>query len=165
MRYWVRHGLPALPGPICYGWLDVPLAAAPDITAQALHSAIPPSLPVFSSPLQRCQQLAQQLQDQPIIWNDLREVHFGDWEGKLWDDIPRDLLDAWAQAPYEFQFPNGEAVSQFLARVGAVINTLPEACIVVTHAGVIRAALHHCNGLALPEAFATPIPYGSYLEF
>ncbi|WLD58901.1 histidine phosphatase family protein [Salinispirillum sp. LH 10-3-1] len=165
MRYWVRHDQPALPGPICYGWLDVPLAVAPDITAQALRSVIPSALPVFSSPLQRCRLLAEHLQEQPTILDDLREVHFGDWEGELWDDIPRDLLDAWAQTPYEFQFPNGEAVPQFLARVGAVIDTLPEACIVVTHAGVIRAALHHRKGLALQEAFATPIPFGSYLKF
>lgn len=165
MRYWVRHDQPELTRHICYGWLDVPLAVRPEDTAHALRPTLPTGLPVFTSPLQRCRLLAEQLHEQPIVLDDLREVHFGDWEGQEWDNIPRDLLDRWASNPYGFEFPNGESVPGFIARIARAIESLPEPCIVVTHAGVIRAARHHCSKLDLPEAFATAVPYGHHLQF
>ena len=54
------------------------------------------------SPLQRCEQLAHYLLAlRPDLASNpdprLREMDFGDWEGRPWADIARGEIDAWTQ--------------------------------------------------------------------
>ncbi|MEX1057105.1 MAG: histidine phosphatase family protein [Natronospirillum sp.] len=161
MRYWLRHDQPLAAQGRCYGWTDLALAVQPQVTLANLEETLPIPLPVFTSPLQRCRRLAEHLHVEPISLLDLREVNFGRWETQRWDDIPVSELDAWAATPYEFQFPEGESVPDFIRRVSNVMQRLPEHCIVVSHGGVIRVARHLSTGLSLSEAFATPVAFGS----
>ncbi|RAU19862.1 phosphoglycerate mutase [Nitrincola tibetensis] len=167
MRYWIRHDRPLLSSHLCYGWLDVPLAVPVQETLAELPN-LPIHLPIYTSSLQRCRLLAEALAEgkQSIHCLDaLREIHFGQWEGIEWNKISRAELDAWAEQPYAYSFPEGESIPAFLVRVQTLLDELPSEAIVVTHAGVIRAALHFVKQIPLEEAFATPVGYGLCLEF
>jgi len=178
MRYWIRHDRPQLPDHICYGWLDLPLAVPVQQTVQTLPD-LPQGLPIFSSPLQRCHLLAEalvnvlteglteELADGVVIGclPSLQEVHFGRWEGVRWDDIPREELDAWAADPFGYEFPQGESVPAFIERVRQALTELPEEAIVITHAGVIRAALHLTQSISLADAFQRRVDFAECLKF
>ncbi len=87
---------------------------------------------------------------------DLREIDFGRWEGRTFEEIqqsdPQAVSD-WATRPAEFAFPGGEAVRDFVARVGRAADRLAadpaEAVLAVTHGGVVRVAICHLLGLAV----------------
>jgi alpha-ribazole phosphatase len=97
---------------------------------------------VWSSPLQRCRQLAEQLHPLPLVDDRLVEMNFGDWEGRPWDDIPRNELDAWAADIAGYAPQGGESPVALQRRALDFVAGLavPEA-VIVTHAGVIRMLL------------------------
>lgn len=146
----IRHPRPQVDDGVCYGRLDVP---ACDVAAVAtsLRPALPAGLPVLSSPLRRCRELAERLHPAPRFDDGLMEMHFGDWEGRRWDEIGAAALDAWAADLLHHVPPGGESVAMLQARVVATLDALAgeglSACIVVTHAGVMRAAVGHARGL------------------
>jgi alpha-ribazole phosphatase len=149
MTLWlVRHAQPLVAAGICYGQLDLKADTNATLTcAQALANALPPDIAVVTSPLQRCEQLAQVLlaaRPDLTIKKDarLQEMNFGAWEGQPWATIARAELDAWT-ADFAAYRPggSGESVSQFMARVASAFDEQPGAkdTLWVTHAGVMRA--------------------------
>ncbi|AXS78699.1 alpha-ribazole phosphatase family protein [Dechloromonas sp. HYN0024] len=143
----IRHPKPMIEAGICYGRSDLP-AAIESADLARLRTELPPGLPVWSSPLQRCRVLSDQLHAQPIIDDRLAEMNFGHWEGRPWDEIPRSQLDAWAADIANYAPPGGESPTALQQRALAFVAglTVPEA-VMVTHAGVIRMLLAHWLGL------------------
>jgi alpha-ribazole phosphatase len=123
---------------------------------------LPAVLPVWTSPLIRCRALAERLHPQPIIDDRLAEMHFGDWEGRRWDDIPRGELDAWAADVAGYAPPGGESPRELQRRALDFVASLdvPEA-VIVTHAGVIRTLLAHWQGLPPERWTELNFAYGS----
>lgn len=159
----IRHSRPLVAADICYGQLDLPAVDIAD-TAATLIAQLPPALPVVSSPLQRCRLLAEALHPSPRIEANLMEMHFGEWEGKSWDEIGREAIDAWCTDLLHHAPPGGESAATLQARTVACLNRLAAeglpACVVVTHAGVMRAAIGHARKLD-PVAWAQwSINYG-----
>ena len=150
MQLWlVRHAQPQVAPGVCYGALDVsadPLATQQ--AAQNLGDALPRSLQVISSPLQRCERLTHVLQGlRPDLTYKtdarLAEMNFGAWEGQPWDAIVRSELDAWTDDFAHWRCGGGENVQDFMARVAAVWDAScadKQPTVWITHAGVIRAA-------------------------
>lgn len=159
----IRHSRPDIEPGRCYGQLDIP-AFDIEATAQALARTLPAGLPVITSPLQRCRLLAEALHPSPRLDARLMEIHFGAWEGRSWDEIDRAALDRWAAALLDHAPPGGESARQMQARAIACLDALANegltACIVVTHAGVIRAASGHARALPTGEWAQLPIAYG-----
>ncbi len=111
----------------------------------------------FCSPMKRCQDMLEALKPTHpgFTLEDLKEIDFGDWEGKTFDDIAASwpqLVDQWAGFAPGFRFPEGDAPSAFFNRVGIVVEQLlrdeAENLLVITHGGVIRFML--CRLLGLP---------------
>jgi len=79
----------------------------------------------------------------------LREISFGDWEGRSWNEIEAiapEQAALWLRDYPHRPAPGGEPLAQFQARVEseleAILNESSEQCLaVVTHAGVIRVAI------------------------
>ncbi len=168
----IRHAQPLVAQGICYGATDVPAdGIATQTAAAALAQALPSGTRVVSSPLQRCEQLMQALQPlRPDLTYQrdarLKEMDFGNWEGRHWDAIDRAELDAWTA---EFETwrcgSTGECVQDVMHRVAAVWdetvdpaeNTARDAegtasspappTAWITHAGVIRAAMLIAQGV------------------
>lgn len=153
MHLWlIRHFEPdVLPG-VCYGQTDLGLkesAADRAHKVAALRTQVPPDAPVFSSPLRRCAEIAASLSTNVVIDDRLRELHFGDWEMRSWDEIGAAGLDAWANDLAGFRPPAGETGYEVQRRALHWLQEMAgqhKAAIVVTHAGVMRAlqAHHQC---------------------
>jgi alpha-ribazole phosphatase len=167
----VRHPAPLAATGLCYGQLEVevePLTAvrAAESVRQQIPSAVLESSTVYSSPSFRCLDLAQGLAapHAPRIDGDLLEMSFGTWQGRRWDDIPREEIDAWAADLWNHRPGGGESAQMVAARwerwLTRIRQDSPRCCIVVTHAGVIRVALAHgeaseATGLNTPVAFGS----------
>ncbi len=157
----IRHPKPRIASGICYGRLDLLAENSADV-AEKLRLDLPAGLPLWSSPLLRCRELAECLHPQPMFDERLAEMNFGDWEGQAWDDIPRAQLDAWAADVAGYTPPGGESPLSLQRRALDFIADLsvPEA-VIVTHAGVIRTLLAHWQGLP-PERWTELVfAYGS----
>ena len=192
-RLWlVRHAEPLVPAGVCYGALDVPAdAAATRLAAQRLAGLLPGGARVLHSTLQRCEQLALDLQGlRPDLTSQpdprLREMDFGAWEGLRWDDVARSDIDAWV-AEFAHHAPGGgEPLTAVLARVASALRDAlpghlpgndhrsddenPSAArdvVWITHAGVIRSvAWLQAHGLgALPTAAQWPVPAPAWGEW
>ena len=157
----IRHPKPLVEPGICYGRLDI-LGENAAAVAAGLRAVLPADLPVWSSPLRRCRELAEHLQAQPMLDARLVEMDFGSWEGRPWDAIPRHELDAWAADVAGYAPPGGESPRRLQRRALDFVAGLdvPEA-VIVTHAGVIRTLLAHWQGLP-PERWTELVfDYGS----
>ncbi len=144
------------------GRTDIPLAPEGAEQARALARLLPALQPgrCIASPLMRAQETARLLVE-PIGLGvetdpDLREVDFGVWEGKTFQEVraadPAGV-GRWENLSGAFSCPGGESLEQFSARVRSVADRLTahpsEVVLAVTHGGVIRALLCHVLGLGL----------------
>lgn len=159
----IRHPRPQVAAGICYGQLDLP-ALDVERTATRLRQQLPADLPLISSPLQRCRALAEALHPSPRFEPELMELNFGEWEGRHWDQIGAEALDAWAADLLHHAPPGGESVAMLQARSITSLNALAAeglpACVVVTHAGVMRATVGHARGLPATEWSQLKFGYG-----
>ena len=168
----VRHAQPLIEAGMCYGQLDMPAEASATLAcAQALVNILPPGIAVVTSPLQRCEQLAQalsRLQSNLTVKKDarLREMNFGGWEGRPWADIARAELQAWTDDFASYRpGGSGESVNAFMARVAAAFDALPRTAdtLWITHAGVIRAVQLIASGQRqLQQADQWPVAVPAY---
>ncbi len=170
--YLIRHTAPALSAGVCYGQADVEVAATFPEEVEAVRAKMAGLMPaaVYSSPLSRASRLAGGL-GLGLAQQDARlmELHFGDWELRRWQDIPREQLDRWGQAYVHEAPPGGETFAGLHARATAfleevAVRHLGQDVVVVTHAGVIRALLAEALGLPLAEVFRFQLDYGSVTQ-
>jgi alpha-ribazole phosphatase len=157
--YLIRHAPPEIASGICYGSTDLSVSEADQrAVLSALIPVLPMNLPVFSSPLRRCRELAASLasalaSNQVLYDSRLAEMHFGAWEMRAWDDIPRAEIDAWAGNPHSYRPGGGESVLEVEQRVRSFLDQVQEqklsGAIVVCHAGTIRM-LSACRAHASP---------------
>ncbi|PAU71205.1 histidine phosphatase family protein [Vreelandella sp. 21] len=152
----VRHGITAWNLERRYqGQRDIPLLF-PDAEAGllALRDALAEECfdAVYSSDLNRCQQTLEWSQaakpGMPLYLEPrLRELDFGDYEGKVYDEL-KDLphYRAWIDSVGELQIPGGESSGQLRERLNAWLEEVAaharehhyQKVLVVTHGGVIR---------------------------
>lgn len=164
----VRHTAIVVPSGLCYGRIDVPLADSFAQEAAAARARLPwEPQAVWSSPAARCRRLAAVLAPEGVdvrIDERLAELSMGAWEGRVWDDLRGPEVDRWMADPWRERPPGGETTDEFLGRVGAVRGALAgdaPRCVVVTHAGVIRAWRSLDEGRSLAELMSERIPFGS----
>lgn len=157
----IRHPEPVIEPGICYGRLDIPAKNA-EAAAKRLRAELPTDLPVWSSPLRRCRELAELLHPTPRLDLRLAEMDFGLWEGRPWDSIPRSELDAWAADIAGYVPPGGESPFQVQRRALEFVGELvvPEV-VLVTHAGVIRLLLAAHLDLPVERWLAQPVAYAA----
>lgn len=164
--YLIRHTAVQAPG-ICYGHHDVPLADTFAAEAAQLTSKLPlPPYRVVSSPAQRCVALAETVDTDLTLDERLREMNFGAWENRLWNDLPHAETAPWMADYVTFAPPDGETfgavqqrVAAFLAELAA--NNPVEPTLIFTHGGTIRALVCHCLEIPLRNAFQLQIDYAS----
>ncbi len=152
----VRHG--KVNGrPALYGHTDIELSpdgrtdiecAIERVNAQQSIDAI------IASPLIRCAHTAQHFSTEyniPLLLEpQLREMHFGTWDGIPFDDMPDDwaLLEAFWKAPFYTHPPNGETLANVAQRVISAWNLIAKNStlkhqLIICHGGVIRIILAH----------------------
>ncbi|WP_335439182.1 histidine phosphatase family protein [Neobacillus drentensis] len=106
----------------------------------------------FSSDLQRCIDTAEILfpNSSPYLLKELREMNFGKWEGKTYEDLKENsLYRQWLEDPVLHCPPDGESFDEFTKRVdagwarmiGEILDSSLQNAAVITHGGVIRYLL------------------------
>lgn len=107
-----------------------------------------------------------------VEWDEaLREIDFGRWENRRFEEVAREdpeLAAAWHRFDPSFAFPEGESLACFLARVQAVADRLAadpaETVLVVSHGGVTRAILCHLLGLEAWQYVLFHVGYTAIVE-
>ena len=158
--YLIRHTKPAIEDGICYGQSDVDLSETFLDEADLIKQKLPDHFDiVYSSTLNRCKKLAEQLSTNKVIYNDsLKELNFGDWELKKWDEINQTELNRWMDDFVNIFPPNGENYLSLFERVklfweNSIVNSKHKTIAIVTHAGVIRSILALILNLNLKNTF------------
>lgn len=128
---------------------------------------------IYASPMQRTLTTAETIAgktDAPLQQHDkLKERPFGIWDGLYFDAIARDYPDefqAWKKDPVNFVPPDGETISDHLARVtGAVAEIRArhqgQTIVVVAHVGPIRMCITDALRMPLGAYRQLTIDYGA----
>jgi len=128
---------------------------------------------IVTSPLSRCRRFAEHCASEmglPLrVVAAMREIDFGDWEGRLLEEVWRETpeqVDRFYRDPSEVTPPGGEPVVAALERIVASWRELMEECagehlLLVSHGGVIRLLLSHLLDLPLSNITRLHIPYAS----
>lgn len=132
---------------------------------------------IFSSPLARCRQTIS-----PYTWlckyvgdivtvNDLQELHYGEWEGKTWKDIPTDIWHSWESDPLSVHIPGGERMMDFARRNQAAFQGIireyedtDKTVLVSTHGGNIRSFIRDLLGVPWTNYWSISILNASVTE-
>lgn len=157
--YLVRHGVTEWNKLFRYqGASDIPLS--PDGEEQAERAGLRLSQfsidRIISSPLKRSLMTAHKIAEitgvrSVEIWEELREVNFGDWEGLTVKEIiskfGEDVFNAWRKAQIDVTATNGEASANVYKRAGQAVGRInaleDEITVVVSHGALFRALMLH----------------------
>jgi broad specificity phosphatase PhoE len=161
--YFVRHGSTGADNNgRLVGATDIPLSDEGRKSVLRLRESFAGVTPevLYSSPMIRTCQTVMVLKEHcgwandVVFDNRLKEMSFGDWEMRTWQDImqvdERLMRD---MAGYDsFVFPGGESVKLFIHRISEMIQLFKQSreqdIVVVSHGGVIRTSI--CVALGLP---------------
>lgn len=164
--WWVRHG--PTHEKAFTGWRDVPADLSDTAALARLDGYLPQGAVLVSSDLIRASATAdavaagrERLAHDP----DLRELHFGDWDGKHWSQVAEThpaLSRAYWEEPGDHCPPGGESWNTAAARVSGAVQRLLAAhggrdVVVVAHFGVILTQLQQATGVSGAEVLAQPI--------
>lgn len=184
MKVWlIRHPKPAVPEGTCYGRTDVdtdPTHFEQVVQRlRALHGSAegPTPLRVYTSPLSRCARVARALSGapwpEPVVDPLLAEMHFGEWEGRPWAEIPRAEIDAWRSDIRHWRPPGGETVEELGARGWRFLEAITAsarpaddsaprpAVAVLSHAGIIQTLIKQVRGEPLHRFAGMKLDFGS----
>ena len=162
----IRHGRPVDDARgRCYGRLDVGLSPEGLAEAAELGRALSVTS-VVSSPARRALETAAAL-GAPEADARLRELDFGELEGRTYEEIERErpeLFARWMETPTEVRFPGGEGFEDLRERAVAAAAELRarhagRTVAVVTHGGVVRALLADALGLPSAAIFRLDVGY------
>jgi alpha-ribazole phosphatase len=148
----MRHG--EVEGGSCFrGFTDDPLTKKGWLQMQTVSHGANPWQHIISSPLKRCSDFARHLSENfsiPMTLDDrLKEMNFGDWEGRNAKDLMQSdaqaLKNFW-QNPDQHTAPNGETMSTFQRRVLEAWNEIADRhfskqILIISHGGPIRTII------------------------
>lgn len=163
----IRHTeIDVEPG-ICYGQSDIDVSDSfredCELVRSKLFALAEPTV-FFSSPLKRCRKLSEELTSGEIHFDPrLKELDFGDWELKKWDEIPADQLERWSK-DISVSCPGGESYLDLNNRVREwweeLMQTDYESVAVVTHAGVIRSIFSQVLEVSFEKCSTLVVDWG-----
>jgi broad specificity phosphatase PhoE len=172
----IRHGrINARYNGLCYGQSDVELSEeGMDQSRRIAQKAISWQIArLYYSNMKRTRYLAELISDKtgcPAISDErLRELHFGQWELRSWDDIyteTGDAMNGFFDQPDRFSPSGGETTYQLRDRVLAWYRQLPETGLIVavTHGGPIAALLGTLRNLPANQWMVLIPDYGELVE-
>src|ERR1035437_4443612 len=160
----IRHTKTIAEPGICYGQADFDLAPTYMEEMNVVFEKIKlfhPTLMV-SSPLQRCTKLASFLEKQiqlPFQVDErIKEVSFGEWELKPWDQINQHKLLEWTESYENIPPPGGESFKMLQDRFAPFWNEAwqneAKEVFVITHDGILRSALVKALKLTSRQVFS-----------
>ncbi len=167
----IRHTTPKIEKGVCYGQSDINVEESFEKETSIIQNQIThldKNIAFFSSPLKRCRLLAEKLSKKVSFDDRLKELNFGDWELKKWDDIDKKTLDVWMNDFVNIAPTNGESYIDMFGRTSELLKELKEKgikkAVIITHAGVIRSMNAFVNQIPLKDSFNLKVPYGAIIK-
>jgi alpha-ribazole phosphatase len=162
----LRHTRPDVPDGLCYGRMDIPVAACFDASVVRILQDLPVVERIFTSPLRRCSVLADAIGTarglRPVVDPRLREVDFGAWEGRFWSELPEPELSAWSADLLHARPHGGETIAELRARaLAALADHATGRTLIVTHHGILKSARQHLDG---ESGWHSDTPYGAWFK-
>jgi probable phosphomutase (TIGR03848 family) len=158
----IRHALNDWVGERLAGWTpgvhlnEEGLAQASDL---ARRLAAMPLAAIYCSPLERALETAEPLAESHglavQVGEDLGEVHYGEWTGRILKELREEELWPVVQVyPGGVRFPGGESLREVQARMVAALDAIRDAhpgqiVAVISHSDPIKLAVAHYAGLPL----------------
>ena len=96
----------------------------------------------------------------------LREIHYGHWEGELWDELPVKDPDGFAAREADkwgWQPRGGESYRALSVRVAGWLHEIDRNAVVVAHGGVMRVLRGLSLALEPAEIFLLDVPQDKVL--
>jgi broad specificity phosphatase PhoE len=162
----VRHGRTAWNADRRFqGQTDIPLDDEGLAQAQALAAHLRDERfdHAFSSDLVRARTTAEAVCGERIgsiqLMSELREMHFGKWEGLTWDEIRTrwpELDSAGEKVPMHYTAEGGESWDALCARIETALRSITAAmqpadrALIVCHAGVLHGIVRVLTNHAAP---------------
>jgi alpha-ribazole phosphatase len=168
----IRHGEP-VGGRRYRGQIDDPLSERGWAQMWSAVKVPAPWERIISSPLTRCSAFAQALAEKlgiPFREDErLKEVGFGEWEGRSGSELKREdpqILARFYRDPVRHRPEGAEPLDAFQSRVWEVFEEIRadqqgRHVLVVTHAGVIRAVITHVIQAPLSGMYRISVPTAS----
>lgn len=161
--FWVRHG--PTHAKTMIGWTDLPADLSNHRQIARVRSHLPHDASLVTSDLRRATETAHAIfpeKQSEVRTPDLREIHFGAWEGRSHKDVEeedRDRIFAFWDQPGDIAPPGGESWNGFRARVDGFVDNWHAAgsVVAVAHLGVIVSQIQRALDLPAREAFAHKI--------
>ncbi|MCP3852082.1 MAG: alpha-ribazole phosphatase family protein [Gammaproteobacteria bacterium] len=132
---------------------------------------------IFTSPLLRCYQFASQYAEKNQIplktIEALKEINFGDWDGKpvrlIAEHSAKQLQQFWKN-PLLYTPPGGEPVADFKNRVlffwnDLVVKCQGKTCLLITHGGVQKIILSEVLNMPIEAMHNIEVPYACCSSF
>lgn len=166
--WWVRHAPVTGHQGRIYGQADFPADCSNQTVFQSLAAVLPADAVWITSNLRRTHQTAEAIlaampraamaatpgiarPAERLIEPDIAEQHFGDWQGRTFDELYKmrgdERFTFWISPASEVP-PGGESFVEVVNRVGGAVQRLTEQfagrqIVAIAHGGSIRAALAH----------------------
>lgn len=173
--YLLRHGKPDYPnnGMIYYGATDYPLSEEGKLQAERVHRDLEKIHfdAVFSSPMTRCRQTAEivfpHMAEQVEYVDDFREISFGSWEGKTFDEVRDEWDSVYAVPGRDFAHsapPGGETLCEVQNRAVSALESIlsrrKSGSIAITaHNGVMYSIISRYFRIPLENCFSFNADY------
>ena len=162
------------------GWKDSPLTESGVKNASLLGERLKnvEFQKVYTSPSKRAlttTKLICSQKDYPIeIYDELREISFGKWEGKSREEIQQDYFQEYDNfwfRPHEYDHSphQGEGIDEFLKRIRFIMTHIIEAnqegnILIVTHGATVKAIMSYFWDIPVEKLWDPPIIYGASLS-
>ncbi len=162
--WWIRHG-PTHRRDM-NGWTDVPADLSDTEALDRLAAFLPADAPIVSSDLCRAIDTADAIQrGRARLPHDrnLREIHFGAWEGRTFDDVQQEdprLIRRYWEHPGDVRPVGGESWNDLGTRVHRAVDWLTGEAgdvIAVAHFGTILSQVQRARQCTAVEILAQPI--------
>ena len=128
------------------------------------------TLDVYTSKLKRTKETASFITSNPIELSDLNEIHSGDFEGLLLDDIITnfpDLYEIRNKDKLNNRYPNGENYNDLYNRVIVALDTISKnntKILIIAHQAVCRVIYSYFTKTPLSECIDVKIDLHSLYE-
>ena len=149
--YLIRHGEPEVRG-VFLGQMDPPLSIAGRMQVAGSLAEIEVAI-TYASPLRRARETAEYVRSpRRTIMQDLREIDFGEWTGKTWQEIEAGWSELARRKAADWlgvAAQGGESWRQLLNRIEPVwrtIRTGPMPAAIVAHQAVNAALANLIDG-------------------
>ena len=168
----IRHTSVDVAKGVCYGATDVALAPSFPREAEEVKKKLAGYHfdMVFTSPLSRCEKLADFCGFPDAVRDDrLKEMNFGEWEMQPFDSIKDVRLQEWYDDYINVRPTGGESVVDQRKRLKDFVEYLKErsgidTVAIFTHGGILMNALVEYGGKNYRDVYSSIPPYGSIIK-